>query len=123
MKSCPKCQWLRCCEADDTGKVWLGVCGAPAPAYSNDNLISLLDYERLVRIAERCVFYAERKDYAESRCVWRQDDDGNWFADDPCSAVWALDVGTPTDNDMHFCPVCGRPLECIPYKDEEVDDE
>jgi hypothetical protein len=63
------------------------------------------------------------KDYAENKCVWRQDDEGNWFADDPCSAGWQFITGGPSDNDMSFCPVCGRPLEMVPYKNEEVDDE
>jgi hypothetical protein len=58
-----------------------------------------------------------------TRCVWRQDDEGNWFADDPCSAGWQFITGGPSDNDMSFCPVCGRPLEMVPYKNEEVDDE
>jgi hypothetical protein len=57
------------------------------------------------------------------KCVWRQDDEGNWFADDPCSAGWQFITGGPSDNDMSFCPVCGRPLEAVPYKNEEVDDE
>jgi hypothetical protein len=58
-----------------------------------------------------------------TKCTWRQDDEGNWFADAPCIGSGVFDLGGPVDNDMHFCPTCGRPLEAVPYKNEEVDDE
>lgn len=52
-----------------------------------------------------------------SRCVWAEDgEDGPWASS--CGHYWQFTDGTPTENDMKFCPFCGKPLEQV-ARDEE----
>ena len=44
-------------------------------------------------------------------CQWSEDDDGNWSG--TCGCTWVLEAGTPNENDMKFCPICGRPMKQI----------
>lgn len=52
---------------------------------------------------------------SEAACQWRQTDDEHtpdtWQAD--CGAMWTFTDGGPKDNDMNFCPNCGKPLSQI----------
>jgi hypothetical protein len=45
-------------------------------------------------------------------CKWKQVDEmhtpDTWQAD--CGAMWTFTDGGPTENDMNFCPKCGKPL-------------
>lgn len=41
-------------------------------------------------------------------CAWSVDDDGIWQGD--CGIIWVFDDGTPTENEVNFCPMCGRRL-------------
>ena len=51
-------------------------------------------------------------------CNWYQDDgDGIWATD--CGGVFEIIEGSPSDNDMKFCPYCGKPLEEHPFVDSE----
>jgi DNA-directed RNA polymerase subunit RPC12/RpoP len=46
------------------------------------------------------------------RCEWIliDDDKGLWQCS-KCGAEWVLGAGTPADNEMNYCPACGRRLE------------
>jgi len=54
---------------------------------------------------------AERKPLTDECCTWKNYDDFNmpdtWEAD--CGAMWTFTEGGPKDNDMKFCPNCGKP--------------
>lgn len=41
----------------------------------------------------------------QGECVWRYDDDGFWDTD--CDSLWATLEGTPAENSMKYCPMCG----------------
>lgn len=43
-------------------------------------------------------------------CGWAPvpGDDENWKTD--CGEYWMLLEGTPAENDMKFCPMCGKKL-------------
>ncbi len=61
-----------------------------------------------------------------SKCEWRL---GRWEYEPwvgTCGIEWSLHDGTPKDNDMNFCPKCGKPLVEIKREDGiwvEVDDD
>ena len=44
-----------------------------------------------------------------STCTWKQHDDvhmpGTW--EGTCGAMWTLTKGSPSENEMKFCPRCG----------------
>jgi hypothetical protein len=45
-------------------------------------------------------------------CLWTEDDDGVWSTGCKVSE-WCFseqDRGTPKNNNMRFCPFCGKPL-------------
>lgn len=44
-------------------------------------------------------------------CDWRVDGDGCW--DTECGGKWILTEGTPTDNEMRYCPRCGARLKVV----------
>lgn len=52
-------------------------------------------------------------------CMWSQDADTDTWATQ-CKQYFRLDDGTPTDNKMRFCCYCGKPLESVPWADEEI---
>lgn len=46
-------------------------------------------------------------------CRWRlEDDDSSLWAGD-CGAMWTFPGGNPEENDMAYCPKCGRKLEQV----------
>ena len=51
------------------------------------------------------------KPLTSETCKWQQSDDVNmpdtWEAS--CGAIWTFTEGGPKDNDMHYCPKCGKP--------------
>lgn len=53
---------------------------------------------------------------AESCCEWTNDDtpdmDGTW--DGSCGTTWSFIDGGPTENNMRFCPECGKHLKVMP---------
>lgn len=44
------------------------------------------------------------------KCTWEQIYEDAWECSN-CGACWTCIEGDPTDNDMHFCPVCGDIIE------------
>jgi rubrerythrin len=54
----------------------------------------------------------ERTKKLVERCEWIliDDDKGLWQCS-KCGAEWVLEAGTPADNEMNYCPACGRRLE------------
>lgn len=47
-------------------------------------------------------------------CVWQETDDGEFWRGD-CGMEFGLEGGTPSRNQMRFCPRCGKPLVERPY--------
>ena len=45
------------------------------------------------------------------RCQWLENDDGNY--DTHCGHCFILLDGSPSDNNMLFCPYCGRPIAAV----------
>lgn len=44
-------------------------------------------------------------------CNWRYEESPTWDVwQGECGAMWSLNDGTPADNDMQYCPKCGRLL-------------
>lgn len=64
--------------------------------------------------------YAKGKKAALAEpCGWSQDGDYGWYTE--CGNRFLLEDGTPAENGMAYCCFCGKPLESVPY--EEEDDE
>jgi hypothetical protein len=42
------------------------------------------------------------------KCRWAQDDNGAWETE--CGNLFEVTEGTPYENDMKFCPYCGKTL-------------
>ncbi len=70
-------------------------------------------------IAESCVGWPHAIDRAiaaeaenarlRESCTYRlADDDANAWECSACGELWCLDTGTPRENNMHYCPYCGR---------------
>lgn len=53
----------------------------------------------------------QRKPLMDETCTWARPDSNHmpdtWEA--ACGAMWTFTEGGPKDNDMHFCPKCGKP--------------
>ena len=48
-------------------------------------------------------------------CKWTlTDDDSNSWQCNKCDALWVLESGSPKDNDMDYCPKCGRAINQSP---------
>ena len=55
-----------------------------------------------------------------SNCAWVQDEDfGAWETN--CGHCYAIIEGTPAANGMKFCCYCGKPLEGMPWIEEETE--
>ena len=54
----------------------------------------------------------------EETCEWEEDDSGTWSCS-KCGASWEFNNGGPDDNDMHYCPKCGREITKASYYEEE----
>ena len=51
-------------------------------------------------------------------CSWSEDGDGGWESD--CGLMWEFNnEGGPLDNDMRYCPKCGKPLMVEPSAESE----
>lgn len=46
------------------------------------------------------------------RCVWREDENGDWYTD--CGEQHEFLIGRPFDN-LYYCPYCGRDIIEKPY--------
>jgi hypothetical protein len=53
-------------------------------------------------------------------CKWTQVDEmhtpDTWQAD--CGAMWTFTDGGPKDNDMNFCPKCGKVCKELKFEQE-----
>ena len=49
-------------------------------------------------------------------CEWKQDKNGVWETD--CGNMFEIIDGTPSDNDLKFCPYCGKNLIQIEKNEE-----
>lgn len=54
-------------------------------------------------------------------CYWLRDEDGNDQAN--CGGTWTLNDGTPPENDMKYCPYCGKPISWSDYSGDDDDGE
>ena len=56
---------------------------------------------------------AALRERTEGVCRWRLEDDdsGLWAGD--CGAMWTFTDGSPEENEMAYCPMCGRKLEQV----------
>ena len=41
-------------------------------------------------------------------CIWQEDEDGDWLTE--CGNIFILDTGTPANNEMIYCPYCGKKI-------------
>jgi regulator of replication initiation timing len=62
---------------------------------------------------------AELEANAGHICEWTYDSDGYW--EGTCGIAWALESEGPTENDMHFCPKCGKRLVAHHIADEVME--
>jgi hypothetical protein len=53
-------------------------------------------------------------------CTWAESADGVWTSD--CGLTWEFSLGGPVDNQMMYCPKCGRPLVAQPYMEKEPEE-
>lgn len=44
---------------------------------------------------------------SENTCLWSLED-GVWRG--VCGVQWCLNEGTPKDNEMNYCPECGKKI-------------
>ena len=44
----------------------------------------------------------------DDQCIWKEDEDGVW--DTECGNKFEIIAGTPIENQMNFCPYCGKGL-------------
>lgn len=47
----------------------------------------------------------------KEKCYWKNkggEFDGNWKTS--CGKIFALEVGTPKENEMKYCPFCGKEI-------------
>lgn len=51
-------------------------------------------------------------------CEWEEDDSGTWSCS-KCGASWEFNNGGPADNDMHYCPKCGRGIIKVSGHEED----
>lgn len=42
---------------------------------------------------------------------WIRFDDSDTYSCSECGVIWELDDGTPKDNEMYFCPKCGKRMD------------
>lgn len=55
-------------------------------------------------------------------CTWILADEDSNVWDTSCGGAFIMEVDTPEDNEMHYCPYCGKHLvQVIP--EEEASDE
>ena len=49
-----------------------------------------------------------------------EDEDSNTWECNKCGELWQLISGAPKDNNMNYCPSCGRPLNQLYTDTDEV---
>jgi hypothetical protein len=64
-------------------------------------------FRELLQKADATVAELKSRLLAEAEvCEWTEDDDANWWT--ACDNGFVFMDGGPMDNDMKFCPYCGR---------------
>ena len=48
-------------------------------------------------------------------CEWKQDENGVWNTE--CGNMFEVTEGTPHDNQMNYCPYCGKHLDQVEYNE------
>ena len=61
---------------------------------------------------------AEEKGENNGQCAWTEQDEGEYYSTS-CGHDFFLDSGTPADNGMRFCPMCGKTLVCTSGEEPE----
>lgn len=87
--------------------------GIPLPDVIADlNVLAIIHKVIELAIAE------ERKPRAKTceDCEWAQDIDGVWQTE--CGNMFCIDEGTPQENQLNYCPYCGKHLMQINRNDE-----
>ena len=55
-------------------------------------------------------------------CEWKEDEDDIWQCSN-CTMAWVFDDGDPKENNVNYCPQCGRKIaNIIPYVEETEED-
>ena len=47
-------------------------------------------------------------------CEWKADEDGLWQCSE-CDIAWTFTDGGPEENELNYCPKCGRRLSVSVY--------
>ena len=51
-------------------------------------------------------------------CDWyAEDEDGSTWGCTECHAIWNLETDSPIENDMHYCPQCGRKIKNVIFRE------
>lgn len=63
---------------------------------------------------------AELRERAQDVCHWKLTDDESSLWESDCDLVWSFpDGGFPEENEMNYCPKCGRKLEQLPPQEAQ----
>ncbi len=84
---------------------------------------NLKSFTKAVRWAERAMLQAAPAE-PQPTCVWHQDGDetsDTWATQ--CGKYFSLNDGSPSENHMNYCHYCGKPLEELPFTDEDDADD
>ena len=83
-----------------------------------------MDFVILENAAHANLVQAAVAEY-NSRCVWtQQGDEYGDVWDASCGKAWVFDEGGPSENEVTFCPFCGRRIAiAVIQADDEVDDD
>lgn len=85
------------------------------------------DFEKLLMTFESHPYISEYKavmDAYRAVChyaTWHEDDNGTWKCG-ACEGEWVFDDGTPRENNVKYCPMCGAIIEAFcewKWEDEE----
>lgn len=65
--------------------------------------------------------YQELQQAREATCAWTKNEDdwdrAEWVGD--CGATWVFEEGGPVENEMGYCPNCGKRLVVLPTPPEQ----
>ena len=59
--------------------------------------------------ALRAKFHAPDPSKLPRKCKWVEEPDGEFYHTD-CGHDWVFPDGTPKENGVKYCPLCGRPV-------------
>jgi len=90
--------------------------------YRNDLLVKATHEDHikrlLVRISDHEIILVALQAQAEreKECEWVQtDEDGGSWKCNECDFRWDFIDGDPFENDMKYCPKCGKPIKAIRF--------